>query len=138
MNTRKRTASEANSSTNTAKERKSLCSAAKPLSLRKNGYMQELLPNTTAETLTIAVKAFQAQLEAWSKQPTPNRHAGFKQLAKRQRLEFRVGDDTLGQLGLLQSVAITVPDVHSMSPQGKLQPSSPHMTADCAGGASLG
>lgn len=110
MKTRKRTLSEANSSTLTAIEatRRSPCSAAAPLSLRRNGFFQEPISHSTADTLAIAVKAFQAQLEVLNKQPPQSRHAGFKQLPRKQRLEFRAGDSALGQLGLLQSLAITV------------------------------
>ncbi|KAL3158725.1 hypothetical protein ABBQ32_011459 [Trebouxia sp. C0010 RCD-2024] len=110
MKTRKRTLSEANSSSVTARvaTRNFVCSAEAPLLLRKHGYIQELIPNSTTDTLRIVVKAFQAQLEAWSQQPPQHRYAGFKQLAKKQRVEFRAGDSTLGQLGLLQSIAVTV------------------------------
>lgn len=118
MKTRKRTLSEANSSCVTARvvTRNFVCSAEAPLLLRKHGYVRELTPNGTTDTLRIAVKAFQAQLDAWSKQATQHRHTGFRQLARKQRVEFRAGDSTLGQLGLLQSVAVTVQDLQSMAP----------------------
>ena len=110
MKTRKRTLSQANSSSVTAQEikRGSPCSAAAPLSLWRFGFASERIPNSTADTLAIAVKAFQAQLEVLNRQPPTHRHAGFTQLATKQRLEFRAGDKALGQLGLLQGLAITV------------------------------
>lgn len=115
IKTRKRTFSEANSSNATA-TRRSPCSAAAPQSLRKNGYFQALIPNSTADTLAVAVKAFQAQLEVLSKQPPQSRHAGFTQLARKQRLEFCAGDHALGQLGLLQGLAITVQALQKLPP----------------------
>ncbi|KAL3135555.1 hypothetical protein ABBQ38_006033 [Trebouxia sp. C0009 RCD-2024] len=64
--------------------------------------------DTFSENLAIATKAFHAQIEALSKKPPQLRQAGFSQLANKQRLEFRAGDTALGQLGLLQGLAITV------------------------------
>lgn len=81
--------------------------------LRQHGYVQAPILDKTTGPLSIAVTAFQAQLKDLSKQPAQDRHAGFQQLGKRQRLEFRAGDSALGQLGLLQSLATTVLDLQS-------------------------
>ncbi|KAL3158730.1 hypothetical protein ABBQ32_011460 [Trebouxia sp. C0010 RCD-2024] len=51
--------------------------------------------------------AFQAQIDALSKKLPQLRQVGFGQLANKQRLGFRAGDIALGQLGLLQGLAIT-------------------------------
>ena len=87
----------------------SLCSPR----LQRHGYVQFTIPDNTVGTLSIAVGAFQAQLEVVNKQPPQNRHVGFQQLARKQRLEFRAGHSALGQLGLLQGLATTVRDLHS-------------------------
>ena len=103
MKTRKRTISTANSSHVSATGYSST-----HWWLRQNGFVRASVADHTAETLAVAVKAFQAQLEVCSKQAPQQRHAGFTQHARKQRLEFRAGDGALGQLGLLQSIATTV------------------------------
>ena len=79
--------------------------------LRQHGYVKASISDSFAETLSIVVKVFQAQLEVLSKQQPQNRHAGYKHLGRKQRLEFRSGDSALGQLGMLQAVATTVRDL---------------------------
>lgn len=133
MKTRKRALSEVNSSQHsqvTAKAVKLSSSCSAEL-LRVGGYTTEPIPNTTTDILTIAVKAFQAQLEVLSKQPPQDRRPGFKQLARKQRLEFRVGDTALGQLGLLQGVAVTVQDVQSIPLWDNFTLVSLYLTGDC-------
>ena len=119
MKTRKRTLSAANSSympaTATLEATSRTPCSPTHLCLRQQGFVQVPIPDNTAGTLAIAVKAFQAQLEVLNKQLPLNRHAGFKQLARKQRLEFRAGDSALGQLGLLQSLATTVRDLQSLA-----------------------
>lgn len=84
--------------------------------------MRAPIPDNIARTLAIAVSAFQSQLEVLDKQPPQNRPAGFKQLDRQHRLEFRAGDSALGQLGMLQGVAIAVRDMHSFFLWGHLAP----------------
>ena len=117
MKTRKRTLSAANSSpvpANLTQETtiasQSPCSL-KHLFLQQYGYVPAPISHNIAGTFAIAVKAFQAQLEVLNKQQPQNRHAGYKQLGGKQRLEFRAGDSALGQLGMLQEVATTVRDL---------------------------
>lgn len=87
--------------------------------------------DTFSENLAIATKAFHAQIEALSKKPPQLRQAGFSQLANKQRLEFRAGDTALGQLGLLQGLAITVRNLHSVLPWVNCKTVNPSATADC-------
>ena len=115
MKTRKRTVSAASSlcvPANVKQEStsESLCSPTH-LFLRQNGFVQAPISDNTAGALAVAVKAFQAQLEVLDKQQPQHRHAGYKQLGTKQRLEFCSGDSTLGQLGMLQGVATTVRDL---------------------------
>lgn len=70
------------------------------------------------ENLAIATMAFQAQIDALSKKLPQLRQVGFGQLANKQRLGFRAGDIALGQLGLLQGLAITVRNLHNVLPWG--------------------
>ena len=112
MKTRKKTISAASNScvpANVTQESTSdsPCSPTH-LFLRQHGFVQASISDKTAGALAIAVKAFQAQLEVLDKQQPQNRHAGYKQLGRKQRLEFCSGDSALGQLGMLQGVATTV------------------------------
>ena len=92
--------------------------------------MQAPVADHTNETLVVAAKVFQAQLAVFSKQPLQHRHAGFKQLARKQRLEFRAGDSALGQLGLLQGIATTVRENHAISRMSITEPVHPVVSAD--------
>ena len=85
-------------------------------------FVQVPVADEIDDTLAVAVKAFQAQLEVFSKQSPRHTHVGFKQLARKRRLEFRVGDEALGQLGLLQGVATTVRDCNATLQPAKLSP----------------
>lgn len=76
--------------------------------LRHHGFARITPSEDTQGTFNIAASAFQAQLALLDKQPAQTRHAGFKRLARNQRLEVRHGDDNIGQLGILQHVAIDV------------------------------
>lgn len=87
----------------------SLCS----IWLQHHGYVQSSIPDNTADTLSVAVAVFQAQLQVYHKQPPEDRRAGSQQLARKQRLEFCAEHSALGQLGLLQGLATTVQDLQS-------------------------
>ncbi len=134
MKTRKRTLSQANSSSVIAQEvdRESPCSAVAPMLLKGLGHALEPIPHSTADTLAVAIKAFQAQLGVLNKQPPMNRHAGFTQFASKHRLEFRIGDKALGQLGLLQSIAVTVQFLYNMPHASTATCSVCILTGNCA------
>ena len=66
------------------------------------GFCADHISSNTQGTLAVASSAFQALLTACNKQPAQSRQAGFRQYARKQRMEFRLGDDSLGQLGSLQ------------------------------------
>lgn len=89
---------------------RSLCSP-RP---QRHCYVQFSIPHNTADTLSVAVGAFQAQLEILNNQAAQDRFAGFQQLARKQRLEFCAGRSALGQLGLLQGLAATMQDLQSL------------------------
>lgn len=76
--------------------------------LKHQGFVQTTLSDPFKKIFAIAASAFQAQLAVFDKQPAQNRRAGFKRSARRQRLEVRQGNDSLGQLGISQHVAVDV------------------------------
>lgn len=58
-------------------------------------------------TLTTALKAFHGQLNSWGQIP-PQGVAGFKAFPLKDRLDFRPGHPLLGDIGVLQQMAIEV------------------------------
>ena len=76
--------------------------------LQQQGFARIPLPGDTQRTVAVAASAFQAQLRVWNKQPAQSRQAGFKAFPRKQRLEFRHGDNELGQLRSLQQLAVDV------------------------------
>lgn len=80
--------------------------------LKHQGFVQTTLSDPFKKKIAIAASAFQAQLAVFDKQPAQNRRAGFKRSARRQRLEVRQENDSLGQLGISQHVAVDVSATH--------------------------
>ena len=89
-------------------QRPPLCSTPCLAELKQNSFTTGSLPASTAATLVLAVKAFQGQLEVCRKQPH-NGLAGYRSFPQKQRLEYRIGDAALGNLGVLDYLANTVP-----------------------------
>lgn len=110
MKTRKRTAKAVRRATHVPKNA-SAEKAVEPaveqsfVQLRQDGFTVLDVPVSTAATLTIAGKALQGQLEVCSKQPA---RSTYTSLQGKQRLEYQPGDAVLGDLGVLQQLAITV------------------------------
>ena len=72
------------------------------------GYAIVPLNNHMAANLDIALKAFQGQLYSWSQDPPLGQYTGFRSFPRKHRLEFRPGHASLGNLGMLQEMAIQV------------------------------
>ena len=89
-------------------QRPPMCSTPCLAELKQNSFTTGTLPSSSAATLVLAVKAFQGQLEVCSKQPHSDL-AGYRSFPQKQRLEHRTGDAALGDLGVLNHLANTVP-----------------------------
>lgn len=89
-------------------QRPPLCSTPCLAELKQHSFTTGILPASSAATLLLAVKAFQGQLEVCSKQPHSDL-AGYRSFPQKQRLEYRMGDAVLGDLGVLNHLANTVP-----------------------------
>jgi len=89
-------------------QRPPLCSTPCLTELKQNSFTTGTLPASSAATLVLAVKAFQGQLEVCSQQPRSDL-AGYRPFPQKQRLEYRTGDAALGDLGVLNHLANTVP-----------------------------
>ena len=123
MRTRKRPASTSTSvgkpaTTQHKKQKKpqpEIISASVLAQLRHQGFT--VIPISAAlqtATLTVAAKAFQGQLEVCSKQPPEGRLAGFRSFPQKQRLDYRPGDAVLGNVGVVQHLAVTVQSSYSV------------------------
>ena len=72
------------------------------------GYAIVALGDHVAASLDIALKAFQGQLYSWSQDPPLGQYKGFKTFPRKHRLEFCPGHANLGDLGVLQQMAVEV------------------------------
>ena len=76
--------------------------------LQDPGYAVVPLSDQVAASLTIALKAFDGQLGSWGQHPPPAGYTGFTAFPRKSRLEFRPGHAGLGNLGVLQKMALQV------------------------------
>ena len=76
--------------------------------LRQIGFTKTAISAVAAATLHVAAKAFRGQLEVFSKQLPNGRYIGYHTSPGVQRLEYRPGHEALGDLGILQHLAVTV------------------------------
>lgn len=74
----------------------------------KEGYAIVPLSDHLAASLTIALKAFEGQLGSWGRHPSPQGYTGFTAFPRKSRLEFRPGHAGLGNVGVLQQMALQV------------------------------
>ena len=72
------------------------------------GYAIVPLLGPSAGTLTTALQAFTGQLQYWSKHPPTGSFTGFTSFPGKNRIEFRAGHATLGDIGILQQVSLQV------------------------------
>ena len=76
--------------------------------LRQIGFTKTAISAVAAATLHVAAKAFRGQLEVFSKQLPNGRYIGYHTSHGVQRLDYCPGHETLGDLGILQHLAVTV------------------------------
>lgn len=72
------------------------------------GYAVVPLSSPVNATLVTALKGFQGQLYSWSQDPPLGDYKGFKSFPRKHRLEFCPGHASLGNVGLLQQMAVEV------------------------------
>jgi len=118
MNTRKRklsavdrTALSVDTAATHAKPSTAPCGSLSDLhldQLRQIGFTKIAISAVAAATLHVAAKAFRGQLEVFSKQVPDARYIGYHTSPGVQRLEYRPGHEALGDLGILQHLAVTV------------------------------
>ncbi|DBB06910.1 TPA: hypothetical protein ACH3X3_009566 [Trebouxia sp. C0006] len=75
--------------------------------LQDPGYAVVPLSAHVTATLTTALKAFHGQLNSWGQHP-PQGVAGFKSFPLKNRLEYRPGHPSFGDIGVLQQMAVEV------------------------------
>ena len=66
------------------------------------------LPDLAKASLSVASKAFEGQLQSWSKQPPEDGYCGFDRFPQKSRMQFRPGHANLGDIGVLQQLAAEV------------------------------
>ena len=72
------------------------------------GYAVVPLRDHLNAILATALKAFQGQLYFWAQDPPLGDYKGFKSFPRKHRLEFCPGHASLGDLGVLQQLAVEV------------------------------
>ena len=76
--------------------------------LQHHGIMQVTMTKNAADTLAVATKAFQGQLEVCSKQLPGNRYRGYRSFPAKHKLEYQTGAGRDQDLGVLQGLATMV------------------------------
>ena len=66
------------------------------------------VPELAKASLATALKAFEGQLQSWSKQPPAASYRKFEIFPHKIRMQFRPGDANLGDIGVLQQLALEV------------------------------
>ena len=66
------------------------------------------LPGHAKASFTTALKAFEGQLKSWTKLNPAEPYTGFETLPQKSRMQFRPGDANLGDIGVLQEMALEV------------------------------